>query len=170
MRLSSVLRHPRSAPETRDSHSQIYCLTFIDLLIQHRSHLKAPWKWNKNGNMDPWANELSILNISRKSNSCTKRQHRAVGHDKNTWRNWIMVDSMTRAAIWPTFGSCRKMEWPLEHPSNKKLLFWVEIEKMLKYQASNCIHTEIEMHNKAMFILNVFPLTKPLSANETHIC
>lgn len=41
---------------------------------------------------------------------------------------------------------------------------------MLKYQASNSIHTETEIHNKVMFILNVFPLTKPLSANETHIC
>lgn len=69
---------------TRQRQSDLL-LDFIDLLIQHRSHLKAPWKWNKNGNMDPWADELSILNISRKSNSCTERQHRAMGHDKNTW-------------------------------------------------------------------------------------
>lgn len=40
---------------------------FIDLLIQHSSYPKAPWKWNKNGNIDPRDDELSNVNISQKN-------------------------------------------------------------------------------------------------------
>lgn len=69
IRLSSVLWHPCSAPETWDNNSQICHLIFIDLLSQLCSYLKALWKLNKNGNMELKEDELSIPNLSRKTNA-----------------------------------------------------------------------------------------------------
>lgn len=139
MWLPSVLWHHCSAPETRDNNSQIYC----SILSIYSFSIAPIWKLRENEiKMVIWTpreDELSILNISRKSNSWSKRWPRGNG----AWQKHL-----AEIGLWSRKYNKSSYIFILQKSNDLRKLYWINVSNLirnwrkkiwLKYQALKSI-------------------------------